>query len=76
MNAALVNAVHCPIAFAWAAPRKFDMMMASELGTRSAPPMPWSPRAMMRISAVGEIAQIRDATPKMTRPARSTTIRP
>ena len=37
MNAALVHAVHVPIAFAWAAPRNVDMMIASELGTSSAP---------------------------------------
>ena len=38
--ATLVMPVQMPIALPWAAPRKFEVMSASELGTSSAPAMP------------------------------------
>ena len=75
-NEALVHAVHCPMAFDCAASRNVEMISASELGTRSAPAMPCTPRSTMRNSAVGEIAMSSDATPNAMSPTRSTTMRP
>jgi hypothetical protein len=75
-NAVLVQAVHDPIAFAWAGPENVERMSASELGTRSAPAMPWRARAAMSTPAVGATAQISDVTPNPTRPQNSTFLRP
>ena len=76
MKAALVHAVHAPIAFACATPRNADMMMASELGTRSAPAIPCNPRLTMRISTFGASAHRSEVMPNPHRPIRMTTTRP
>ncbi len=75
-NAMVVPAVHWPIALDRATPEKFDVMSASELGTRSAPAMPWMPRATMSNSGLTDTAQSSDATPNPTSPIRRITIRP
>ena len=69
-------AVHRPIARPCASPSNADTIIASELGTSSAPPTPWTARAATRTAPVGAIAQAADATANPTRPAASTRRRP
>lgn len=74
--AALVPAVHDPIAAARSCGANTLVMIASELGTSSAPAAPCSARAAMRTSTVGEIAQTSEAAPKPTTPMAKTRRRP
>ncbi len=74
--ATVVAPVQMPIARACAGPRNVEVMRASELGTSRAPATPCTARAAMRNSAVGAAAIATEATPKPTRPMRSTTTRP
>ena len=74
--AVVVIAVHMPIARPWAAPRKVEVISASELGTRNAAAAPWKPRAMMRNSGSGAAATAIEAMPKPIRPMRMTRMRP
>ena len=74
--AVVVPAVQMPIARLCAAPRKFDVMSASELGTRKAAAAPCTARATIRNSDVGDAATAIDAMPNPMRPIRSTRTRP
>ena len=71
-----LQAVQVPIARPAASPRKLDMISASELGTRSAPKMPCTNRAAIRIPTLGATAQAREATRNPTSPATRIRLRP
>ena len=72
----VVIAVQMPIARLCAGPVKFEVMSASELGTRNAPAAPCTARATMRNSALGAAAIAIEAMPKPMSPMRSTSTRP
>jgi hypothetical protein len=76
MNAAVVPAVHWPMALARAVPSKYEVISASELGTSRAPATPCRAREMTRTSAVGANAHISDVRPKPNSPTRRIRIRP
>lgn len=59
-----------------AGPRKVEVISASELGTKSAAPAPWIPRATMSKRALGATAQASEARPNITSPARRIRRRP
>ena len=75
-SAIVVIAVQMPMARALAAPRNVDMMSASELGTSSAPAMPWKTRAMISTSGFGAPAIAIEVRPKPINPMRITRSRP
>ena len=74
--AALVPAVHEPIAAARSSRPKTAVMIASELGTSSAPKPPCSARAAISSSMFGAIAQTSDAAPKPATPIAKIRRRP
>ena len=74
--AALVPAVHDPIAAARSSGPKTAVMIASELGTSSAPAAPCTARAAMSTSTVGATAQMSEATPKPPTPSAKIRRRP
>ncbi len=65
-----------PSAFARSLPEKFTWMMASTCGYISAPPMPWTARAPIRISLVGASPQPAEAAANTTRPRMKRSLRP
>ena len=75
-NAVPVHAVHVPMARACAAPENRALIIASELGTRNAAPTPCRQRAATSTQPLGASAHSSEATPKTTRPIRSTDSRP
>ena len=71
-----VSPVQVPIALACAAPRKLEVIRASEDGTSIAPATPCSRRPAMRTSADGAIAISTEVRAKPMSPARMTRMRP
>ena len=67
-NAVPVQAVQVPMARAWAAPEKWALIIASELGTRNAAPTPCKQRAATSTQPLGANAHSSDDTAKTTRP--------
>jgi len=66
------HAVQVPIAGPRSAAGNTAMMIASVLGTSSAPATPWSARAAINTSTDGAIAQTSEVTPKPATPAAKT----
>lgn len=66
--AALVQPDHCPMAFDCAGPENDEMIMASELGTRSAPAIPCSAREITNTSPVHASPHITEVTAKPASP--------
>ncbi len=60
------------MARACSAPVNRELIIASELGTRKAAPMPCRHRAAISTQPVGASAQASDAKAKITNPIRST----
>ncbi len=73
---AAVPAVHEPIAVARSGPVKTAAMIASELGTSSAPNAPCSARAATRTSTDGAAAQSSELAPKPATPIAKIRRRP
>ena len=71
-----VHAVHVPMARDCAAPENRALIIARELGTRNAAPMPCRQRAATSTQPLGASADSTDATAKTTTPIRSTDRRP
>jgi hypothetical protein len=71
-NAVPVHAVHVPIARACAAPVNRALIIASELGTRKAAPMPCTHLAATSTQPVGATAHSTEATANTASPERST----
>ena len=74
--APLVPAVQVPIAAARSPGPKTVVMIASELGTSSAPNAPCSPRATISSSTDGAIAHTSEAAPKPAVPIAKIRRRP
>src|SRR4051794_10691865 len=71
-----VQAVQLPTALPWAGPVKFDIIIASELGTRKAPATPCNALAPTRKPLFGATAHNSDAMPKPSRPRLKILLRP
>ena len=71
-----LQAVHVPIARPRSSSGKTAMIVASVLGTSSAPAAPCTMRAATSSSAVGATAHISDVTPNSAVPSAKTRRRP
>ena len=70
-----VQAVHDPIALPRSDSGKLEMMIASVLGTSSAPNTPWRARNAISSSTEGAIAQASDMTPNPATPTEKIRLR-